>query len=156
MANVNKFFTKNDVVPVSQTLSGGDDDIIDPRNSEWFDMGNFGLLAVSLFGATLTGALTKIQFMVSKSSNGALPIIAKDVLTGNAINTTGDYTHLELEAQEVAQAVADQDLTGVSGLSEYRYVALRVDGTATDVVVADFIAHLQNYRADTLSPKNVT
>lgn len=132
--------------------------ITDPRTASlWFDMKDFQGFALSLLRTVGTGSLSALIFQASKVAAGTSPQTIKTIdLTGIDPDAVGDFINVEIDAQDITQAIADLGLLGQSNLNEYRYIApvLTID-TLTDEMVATCIRTRPDYPSEDLSPNDL-
>lgn len=154
---IRKIFSKLDFSSKITAMTGSPVPTTDPRTASlWYDMKNFTGFGVSVQVDSAI-AIDSIEFQASKSSDGSTPISVKSVdLTDITTTAIGDYINTELHESDVIQAVTAQELGGVSGLSEYRYISAVITSASGNVNVAYIgqLAHQAN--ADLLSVNKLT
>jgi hypothetical protein len=153
---IRKIFSREDVSSSIIAMTGSAVAATDPRTASlWYDMTDFVGFGLSVM-VDAAIAVSAIEFRASKSSDGSSPISVKSVdLTGITTTAAGDYINTELHEDEVAQAVANLDLGGVSNLQEYRYITAAITAPS-DKVIATFIGMPAHVKDANLSPNHLT
>lgn len=116
----------------------------------WVDMRDYAGIIMSFFRTVGTSALTMIV-QASASSTGSSPetIVTKD-LTGIQPDALGDYSFVEVLAEQIAQVAA------TSGKA-LRYVSLTLTfATGTDEGVVTYIRHTPRFAGANLSADNIS
>lgn len=111
-----------------RTFYDFDPDSADPTDVAWVDMRDFAVFLAAFFRTVGTGDIDTLRILANPNSDGSgtdVTVLTK-TLTGVQPNALGDYTFLEVTAEQVRQA-------GVTAGVNVRYVALQIEfATSTD------------------------
>ena len=110
----------------------------------WVDMRDFDAILTSFFRTIGTGATTLSVVANSSSTGGGTDVTVKTkVLTSAEPNAVGDYTFIEVTAEEINQAAVD------AGVADVRYVTAVVSvATGTDEGVVTYIRRGKHQKLD--------
>ena len=128
-----------------------DPDSTDAVDIAWVDMRDFGGFRATFFRTVGTGDLDTMTIIGNTSSTGAGTdrIIVSKTLTGVQPNLLGDYTSLEVSAEQIAEV-------GAANSEALRYVSLQLEfATSTDEGVVTYIRYAPRFGRDALSADNI-